>query len=941
MKKTKKLLSLVCALALAMSVVPAALADDENSDVLLNADFEPVAATLFERDFEATSGIDYSMVTFENGYAPYTTIDSDDAHGRYAIVDAGMYWHSERGLESDWVNGGWLFDEAISSGSWTISFDFNMQSGGGYSNVSLAAANVKGNEYSQFRLLGADGDNVLVNQAALTGTLSPVKGNWYHYEMKLNKSANTYEVTISDGANKATGSGTISQTYAFDGLMFGAGMKTYIDNINISGEKVNAPEYIGLPDGTQSQTYTIQDGYAIIDDTQNGWSYGGYKFKNAMDSDKYEISFDFNIMSLGSTGYGSVYLTDEDHGGNSQIYEFRLINIKDFDGVKYFYGTDPEGGSSWIDVDYNENTWYNYKMVVDNSTKEYTATITNKATGASGSRTLKNFPTKNINVIMFGTKTKIAVDNILVQKFHENPKVSKVEFTDESGAALVKATPETAAVKIYFDEAMDADSLKGAVKVFGMTAGEASLSSDGKVYTILVENILSVGTNIRVTVSADAKSQYNKNLEENFLQVYNVGDPNVLLDIDYDSAVPELGRFDGTATDTYPEENGNKYMNIKTSYTGNGYKLSREIPNDGGNYSVAFDFSLPELTNDNTRYLCLNELLPSGNDSAEASYNQLGLLRTSGGKFYLNGEALVGSGCEKDVWYSYKLNFNRATGNYTVLITKRGDSASVAGSASGKFKDEDYSDGMRYDKTYNSIKFHFKNTINIDNIKVVCEDKKPVLSDSSVQFIDNGGNKLSGASMLTDKIAIDFGAFINGRSVNDDSVTLLKGEEPVSFKYSVSGSKLILSDMALEGNTTYEITVSNKITGVDGTRQDSDLYDWTYEFTTGSNTVTMTLNKLTNESGDITEIADGDVNVIIDAVNTLTSANNAYLISAYYADDNRLLNLDITNVSVPSGTNGQISVPVKVSKPDGCKSVKFLLWKSLSEAKPASAALAY
>lgn len=171
-KMTAKLTAVMMCAALIGTTAP--ITATENDTVLLNADFEPTSESVLAKDFEDGN---CATVTFENGQRPLAELKTDENDNNYAIIDAGKYPDGE-GWISGWVNGGYLFDDGkkIENGNWTISFDFNVESGGSYANVSLAKSNVKGEEYGQFRLLGTDGTNVLVNKTALDN--NPVHNHW-------------------------------------------------------------------------------------------------------------------------------------------------------------------------------------------------------------------------------------------------------------------------------------------------------------------------------------------------------------------------------------------------------------------------------------------------------------------------------------------------------------------------------------------------------------------------------------------------------------------------------------------------------------------------------------------------------------------------------------------------------------------------------------------
>ena len=441
-KRLRKMAAKLTAVTMCAALIgtTAPITATENDTVLLNADFEPTSESVLTKDFEDGN---CATVTFEDGQRPFAEIQTDKNNNKYAIIDAGKYTDGE-GWTSGWVNGGYLFDDGkkIENGNWTISFDFNVESGGSYANVSLAKSNVKGDEYGQFRLLGTDGTNVLVNKTALDN--NPVLNHWYHYEMKLDKTANTYTVEITDKNDvsfKAQGSGSVSQTYAFEGLMFGATMRVAIDNISITGEKMNAPEFVKL--GSKI-TCSISDGVAHIQNVGD-WDFGAFLFKNAMGTaGKYEIKFDFKAQNV--TSYGAIYLTDSDMGGNSQPAEFELLGLYNgaFCAGIYNFGSDwarytvPILAADLTGAD--KDKWFTYEMVGDRATGDWTATITSKDDPTrTGTASGNNFPTdKAIDRMMFGTGCDIYIDNILVQEKLTKPSMSdeRVKFLDKNGVQI-------------------------------------------------------------------------------------------------------------------------------------------------------------------------------------------------------------------------------------------------------------------------------------------------------------------------------------------------------------------------------------------------------------------------------------------------------------------------------------------------------------------------
>lgn len=453
-KMAAKLTAVTMCAALIGTTAPITAAEEDT--VLLNADFEPTSESVLTKDFE--DGI-CETTKFEGYGGPVAEIKTDENNNKYARIDATRYVWADNGQEyKDNVNGGYLFDDnkKIENGNWTISFDFNVpeqEVEHERLSVSLSQSTLTGDTvYNQFRLLGltiADGNPhptiIKVNQNALDGN-QPELNHWYHYEMKLNKTANTYTVKITDPKDtsfEATQSGEVSQTFAFEGLMIGAGMIVNMDNISIAGEKMNATEFVKL--GSEI-TCSISDGVAHIQNV-GGWDYGAFLFKNAMGTaGKYEIKFDFKANNI-TGGYGAVYLTDSAMGGNSQPKEFQLLNIVDgklCSGIWYQSSenyTVPILDIDLSDADGNDkNTWFTYEMVADRSTGEWTATITSKSDqNRTGTASGGNFPTdKAIDRMMFGTKCDIYVDNILVQESLTKPSMSdeRVKFLDKNGAQI-------------------------------------------------------------------------------------------------------------------------------------------------------------------------------------------------------------------------------------------------------------------------------------------------------------------------------------------------------------------------------------------------------------------------------------------------------------------------------------------------------------------------
>lgn len=531
-KRLRKMAAKLTAVTMCAALIgtTAPITATENDTVLLNADFEPISESVLSKDFEDGN---CATVTFENGQRPFAEIQTDENNNNYAIIDAGKYPDGE-GWISDWVNGGYLFDDdkKIENGNWTISFDFNVESGGSYANVSLAKSNVKGEEYGQFRLLGTDGTNVLVNKIALdNGT--PVTNKWYHYEMKLNKTANTYTVEITDpndASFKATQSGSVSQTYAFEGFMFGAAMRVAMDNISITGEKMNAPEFVKKSQDSYI-TCEISDGAAHIKNVTD-YRYGAFAFKSAMNSSgKYEIKFDFNAQNIASLG--AVYLADSTYGGSNEFEAFQLLGLRNgnFVAGNYIWNgfqdlTVPVLAADLTGDDKNE--WFTYEMVGDRTTGEWTATITSKTdasrTGTASGLGSSGFPTdKAIDRMMFGTMCDIYVDNILVQESLTKPSMSdeRVKFLDKNGAQINCTNSEvsllTNKISLDFGTRLKEDTINNITLVKSGDTGAVSFDYEISGTAVILKNLnLEPTTAYTLTVGSGITGMDGQKLDKTY-----------------------------------------------------------------------------------------------------------------------------------------------------------------------------------------------------------------------------------------------------------------------------------------------------------------------------------------------------------------------------------------------------------------------------------------
>ena len=359
---------------------------------------------------------------------------------------------------------------------------------------------------------GADNVNI-----ANEGTLSEDQMTYtFNLSKKLNGGAD-YTLGISTAA-KSIYDAAIASAYtlietASDGaVIFDADFEKRI------------PEFVQLSNNGKPD-FSVENGVAYINDDP-GWTYGGFVFDNAISNSEYEIEFDFKILNY-YNNYGVVYLTDEEHGGSSQPGEFRLINLNN--------GAMSVGGTS-VNVAYENDKWFSYKMTVDSGSGEYTVTVTEKdnptnTATANGS----DFPTKALDRMMFGTACKIHIDNINVKKVIKSAKVSRVEYLDIDGNVMPSLNASVAAIKIFFSDKMAKVTLNNAVTLKDSDDNAVTYtgeqSDDNTAYILRLTDILEADGVYTLSVTASALTQFGLSCEP-YEKIIKISDGNTLLNIE-------------------------------------------------------------------------------------------------------------------------------------------------------------------------------------------------------------------------------------------------------------------------------------------------------------------------------------------------------------------------------------------------------------------------
>lgn len=768
---------------------------------------------------------------------------------------------------------------------------------------------------------GSDGANI-----ANEGTLSEDQMTYtFNLSKKLNGGAD-YTLGISTAA-KSIYDAAIASAYtlietASDGaVIFDADFEKRI------------PEFVQLSNNGKPD-FSVENGVAYINDDP-GWTYGGFVFDDAISNSEYEIEFDFKILNY-YNNYGVVYLTDEEHGGSNQPGEFRLINLNN--------GAMSVGGTS-VNVAYENDKWFSYKMTVDSGSGEYTVTVTEKdnptnTATANGS----DFPTKALDRMMFGTACKIHIDNINVKKVIKSAKVSRVEYLDIDGNVMPSLNASVAAIKIIFSDKMAKVTLNNAVTLKDSDDNAVTYTGeqadDNTAYILRLTDILEADGVYTLSVTASALTQFGLSCEP-YEKIIKISDGNTLLNIDYDNETRVIEMWSGTPSVTYPEENGNKYMTINADWKNSGYSFDRVIPKDGGEYNVKFDFM-----NDNkvSNYFSIamtqKDCLSDGGE--KSTYDTFGLLALKpSGEIEVAGEKFTGLDYKDDTWYSYDLTFNRSTGAYTLAIYEKNNADNKINGSGTFSKTETWGHSMYDNRLYDAIKFYCDHTISVDNILVKQTEKAPKLDSNSVSYITkNGetGSDINNVSLNTAKIAIDFKDIINIRTAKDKiSLKSVSDNTDVAYTLSQDGTKLILNlTDALKAETEYSL----KILG--GMKSLADLLvtgQTEYTLRTAKKEFSAKLLSLNLGGTEVLTYSQwkaAEASVKLDVINTMGESVPVAVVIGYYGKDGELLDIQGVDTYIDDKAEGEHTETITLKKPEKAVRAKVMCWKSLDSAKPLS-----
>lgn len=212
-------------------------------------------AVIFNADFEKRIP---EFVQLSNNGKPTCKIENGIAH----IVEETY----ETNGNKSWTYGGFVFNDAISSGEYEIEFDFNIS--GYFNNYGVVYLTNKDNTespiYNDFRLIriGTDGklsvgkgvgSNGDMAEGSTSVDITYANNKWFHYKMTADCADRSFTVTVTDNtdsANTATATGSNFPAKALNTMMFGTALDMQVDNISvkkvIKSAKVSRIEYLDI-----------------------------------------------------------------------------------------------------------------------------------------------------------------------------------------------------------------------------------------------------------------------------------------------------------------------------------------------------------------------------------------------------------------------------------------------------------------------------------------------------------------------------------------------------------------------------------------------------------------------------------------------------------------------------------------------------------------------
>lgn len=294
-------------------------------------------------------------------------------------------------------------------------------------------------------------------------------------------------------------------------------------------------------------------------------------------------------------------------------------------------------------------------------------------------------------------------------------------------------------------------------------------------------------------------------------------------------------------------------------------------------------------------------------------------------------------------WYHVEIVLDAATGKGTIVVSDRTTGAEVA-----KVEDMQFtSENGEYVKNISYMQFETNKCSSgevytcFDNLIWTYASNAIAMDDTLTILCEDEEQSLSAASPSSDEIIINFG---EGVVLDADSLAekyqLINTdtEKAVTVSASLRGNVLTLIPLkSFVPETTYKVLLKSGITTVDGDTLEEDVE---YYFDTAEGELTATLVSTTPTA--FAEITEGKYTVTVEYDNTSTDAETAYIIYAYYADDEvKMIGCVPEPITFDASKSDTIvkNVTVPATYAGDVESVKIMLWADFDSIIPISESL--
>ncbi len=696
--------------------------------------------------------------------------------------------------------------------------------------------------------------------------------------------------------------------------------------------------------------------------TDNASGVSAFEFEKPITTGRYEIDLSFYVPKSSAPAPFYLALANKEDTAANLDGQFGLITQGETVNGDYYVNVDGKGSET--DFKPTPTNFYDYKMILDRTDEKtsYNVTITRIDDNRVATYSGESDNTMSWDGLLLGSGVagrQIILDYVKIRELPNALSVSDVKFYNVDGDEQARLDALTKEVQIAFNWKMPGTDIENYVTVGKngetMSTTMSLTGADNNMYAIKLNETLSPGDVLNISVAAELAAENGATQQGTpYSESWTVNNPFLILDKDFESdSIGTYSGFDINASTTSSnfavevreEDGGNRYLWVDTSSEGNGFKFSEPIPVDGGDYTVSFDFMIPSftVTDSIVRYVCLNEWLETGsNSTTTAAYDQMGLLNilydagTDIANVNINGETLTDFNCTAGEWYTYTMQFNRLSGEFSLTVNERGNVENKLEHES-TYVEGTWCNGWVSTKEYDSFKLFYGGVICVDNISVEKTAKAPTLTSASISFIksdDVAETNVNKVSLITDRIGLNFGEKMTRKSLQE-KMTLKKKETGADVAFDIDnsgGTTVILSGFTLEPETEYILTVASGAESAAGYKLSGD---FECEFKTKGREFDVSLKEIQQggvKKVNMNALKTGEAVAVVNAVNTTLAVEPYVLIVAYYDSDDKLLGLDTANGRFVSETEGEVQIAITLDKPSDTAKIDVMLWKSIGDA---------